>query len=238
MSNKKINKLDITKLSVEDLKKIATDELLTYIDEHEDKNKIIIYLIKIIQQNSVHSNKIVAYRSTFIKLEDLENKLTLIHKVITDNYLGYNSILANKLRDMEKKLLSLRYTDLREINKLEKEDKKLEYQVSLDLYNRINREMRLLFADICELYTNSIQERDEQKRAREDYIEVLLRLRSTPELNTNVNIGGTFEEFMLETARRAKLLNDEDLKLREINEMKAQKFYEEQEKLKKEKGGL
>lgn len=233
--------IDITKLSLDELKGMELDDVLVYINEIKDKKTVIIYFFKIIKQ-IIDSNdlntKLIQYRKKYRESEDLEEKLDLIYGIIEKNNLLLDDQLNTTKIDLEKKLERLTHSNLNGINELAKLNKKIDYETALKEYKSLKEEIRLFFSKICTLYTNTIQLLDERKRAREDYIEVLLRLRATPELNTNVGIGNTFEEFMIKTGKRAGLLSEEDLKMREINEKKAQEFYEEQKKMKQTRGAV
>jgi len=230
MAGKTKKKFKITKVSLDDLSntldRIASKgEFLTYIDEHKDSWKIFIYLI---QNYNSHSNKIVAYTSTFKKLKDLEDKLVLIHKIIADNCLGYNNNFSNKLRDVTRKIIGLRYTDLREINKLEKVNKIYEYQVSLESYNKIYRELKLIFADICELYEHKLHIEYVKKFGLERYTKFFTQVRRTPQLGVDTHIGEFMDNYAEDTGSEG-FLDD-----RASNIKKIKKFNKDTEKYKKE----
>lgn len=239
MSNKKT--IDITKLNIEDIIKMDLDDVLIYINEVEDKNTVIICFFNIIKQmtdNSDSNFNIIKYRKTYRKIIDLEDKLDLIYEIIEQNNLPLYNELNDKKNEIEKKLERLQYSNLDDIKKLKDIDENVLYETSLRNFNLLKEEIRLFFGKLCSLYTNVIQEKNKQKRAREDYIEILLKLRDTPILNTNVNVGSTFEEYMLEAAKRAGLVDRKDLEMRETNELKSKKFYDEQEKMKNKKGEI
>jgi hypothetical protein len=203
---------DITKLSIEDIKKMKLDDLLIYINEIKDKNTVIIYLLKIIKYNKDNhdlNTELVKYRKKYRETPNLEDKWDLIYGFIDLNKIFLDEKLNNKKTEIEEKKRNLRHSDLNEIKGLEK-NKKVEYE------------------------TSAI--REGQKIAKEDCIDMLVELSKTPQLNTNVNIGNIFEDFMKKAGIRAGYISAKDLEMREINEAKAKEFNEYQKEMKLKKG--
>ena len=222
---------DITQLSIEDLKKWELDDLLVYINEIKDKNTIIIYLINIIKQVGAESN-LLKYLHKFESLSDLKNQLNLIWRMIEENYLPLDDILTDEIYKMTKEIGRLSYTDLIKINLLETSNKKVDYDTSKSKYIDSKEHMDLLSAKICKLYTQTNCIRKNQKEAKEEFKEVLIELKSTPQVGTNIGLGDMFERYMIDTGTRAGLIDPREAnkKLRDINNAKVTRFHEKQEK--------
>lgn len=229
---------DITKLSIEDIKKMKLDDLLIYINEIKDKNTVIIYLLKIIKYNKDNhdlNTELVKYRKKYRETPNLEDKWDLIYGFIDLNKIFLDEKLNNKKTEIEEKKRNLRHSDLNEIKGLEK-NKKVEYETSLQNFKSLIKETDLFSDELGISYTNRNAIREGQKTAKEDCIDMLVELSKTPQLNTNVNIGNIFEDFMKKAGIRAGYISAKDLEMREINEAKAKEFNEYQEKMKLKKG--
>jgi len=245
MAKKKNNiEVDITKLSVEDLKQMNLDDILVYINEVKDPKEINIFLIKIIKQlkeitdESDSNHSLTKFRSSFRDITDLEAKLDEIYSFIEENYLLLDLELDVIKNRIEIKLERLRFTDLIKIKELNDKGQKIPYETALREYNSAKEVIRDFFSKICTLYTNTMQELDDQRRALEDSIILLNRLEEHPEFVSAVNMGTPIEQQMQELLRRARLLDREKTleKTRNINAEKGKVFREETEKLKKDMG--
>ncbi|MFX1478397.1 MAG: hypothetical protein ACFFCI_09710 [Promethearchaeota archaeon] len=238
MAKRDKTSIDITKMSLEELKKIDLKDILVYINELEDTKTVIIYFFNIIKQitdESNSNNKLVNIRKRFRETNDLEEKLDEIYGLIDQNKLLLDLELDSVKEEIESELRYLKYRKLTQIEDLNEKKQKIDYETELREYNNVKGMIRDFFGKICTLYLNTMQERDDQRRALEDSIELLLRLQSTPQIGQQFNMGSPYEQLLQKLLKRAGQIK-RDEKLQKRNKEKAKRFYEEQKKLKKERG--
>lgn len=233
--------IDITKLSVEDLKQMDLNDILVYINEMEDTRTVIIYFFKIIKQMSDQSDSnhnLVNIRKKFRATNNLEEKMDEIYSLIGQEKLSLDRELELIKEDIESELGNLKYGDLKDIKDLKEKKQEIDYRTETREYNNVKNKIRAFFNKIYTLYLNTMQERDEEKRGMDNAITLLLELQRTPAVGTGIDMGSVYEDLIQQLEEKAGLLkkNKNLKKLQERNKEKAKKFYEKQERLKKERG--
>lgn len=244
MAKKKDNiKIDITQMSVEELKQLGLNDLLVYIDEVQDSKTVIVYLFKIIKQiTNKHeeieedSNHILAeFRKRFRNTNDLQEKLDEIYNLIEDNNLLLDFELEPIKNSIEIEIDRLNYKNLKEIDKLEEQGLNIPYNTAKEQYNDVKEHLTNLSSKICDLYVSVRQDLEDQNRALGNSVRLLQEINDTPNVATGVNMGNPLEQQVQDWLTKANMINRENIQ-RKRNEEKAKEFYEKQEKLKKKRG--
>ncbi|MFX0188736.1 MAG: hypothetical protein ACFE8A_13480 [Candidatus Hodarchaeota archaeon] len=232
------NTIDITKMSLEELKKIDLNDILVYINELEDTKTVIIYFFNIIKQMSDESNSdytLAKIRKRFRETNNLEEKLDEIYCLIEQNKLFLDLELDTLKDEIESELGHLKYQKLTEIETLDEKGEEIEYKTELREYNNVKEQIREFFSKISTLYLDTLEKRDDQNRALEDIIKLLKELQATPQMSHGFDMGNPITQQLKELFERANKIKREK-NLQKRNKEKANRFYEEQKRLKKERG--